>query len=111
MKHATCAMLALAALLLVPGEAIAADTSGARIVFEGAASGAPPCAACHGDHLQGTPALKSPAIAGLDVRYILMRLEHYAGPEGHNPQMKQVATTLTAQEKRAVADYLAGLRR
>ena len=108
MKH----LLPLTILLLMPGQALAAaDTPGARIAFEGAASGAPPCAACHGDHLQGTPPLKSPAIAGLTADYILARLDHYAGPSGHNPQMKQVATTLTAQEKRVVADYLAGLKR
>lgn len=108
MKMVACSMLAL---LLIPAQASAADTPGARIAFEGAASGAPPCAACHGDHLQGTPALKSPAIAGLEASFVLKRLEHYAGPDGHNPQMKQVATTLTAQEKSAIAAYLAGLKR
>lgn len=98
-------------VVLLPAPAWAADISGADIAQKGAPSGAPACMACHGETLQGNPALKSPAIAGLSADYVLKRLEHYASPEGHNALMKQVATTLTPDEKRAVAAYLASLKR
>ena len=82
---------------------------GAKIVSRGTPAGVPACAACHGDTLRGNPATGAPAISGLPADYIMSRLEHYAGPTGHNATMKQVATKLTAGETRAVARYIAGL--
>ena len=112
-----CQLTAFAVVPLIlasaPLPAQAADTPaalGARIAAQGSPSGAPACAACHGVQLHGTPALKAPGIAGLSSAFILSRLDHYAGPQGHNPSMKQVATSLTPAERKAVAAYLAGLR-
>jgi cytochrome c553 len=39
----------------------------------------------------------------------LERLTHYAGPNGHNPLMRQVATALSTPERQAVASYLSSL--
>jgi cytochrome c553 len=97
-------------MLTAPQIALAADATGAQIVAHGSPSGAPACVACHGAQLQGIAALKTPALAGRPAAYILARLEHYAGPQGHNAQMKQVATALTPAERQAVATYLAGLK-
>lgn len=103
--------MSLAALTLTaPHYALARDVSGADIVAHGSPSGAPACVACHGPQLNGVAALKTPAIAGRPSAYILARLEHYAGPQGHNAQMKQVAAALTLAERQAVAAYLAGLK-
>ncbi|MDE2171075.1 MAG: c-type cytochrome [Sphingomonadales bacterium] len=100
-----------ALLLLAPDGAQAAPDLGAQIVTQGAPSGTPPCAACHGPQLHGVAALKTPAIAGLSADYILARLAHYASPEGHNAQMKQVGMSLTPAEKQAVAAYVATMKR
>jgi hypothetical protein len=40
---------------------------------------------------------------------IISRLVHYAGSGGHNAFMRQVATALSLQERKAVADYLSHL--
>ena len=71
--------------------------------------GAPACIACHGEQLKGDAALKTPALAGLPAEFILSRLAHYSGPQGHNAMMRQVATALSPEERQAVATYLASL--
>jgi cytochrome c553 len=100
----------IALALSMPAIAQAGEAPGARIVAQGTPSGAPACVACHGADLHGITALKSPAIAGRPASYILARLAHYASAEGHNAQMKQVATALSPADRQAVADYLAGLK-
>lgn len=67
----------------------------------------PACASCHGPAFEGQPQLKAPALAGRSASFIVARLVHYAGPDGHNPTMRAVASGLTDAERRAVADYLA----
>jgi cytochrome c553 len=59
--------------------------------------------------LEGNPALKVPALAGLPAVTVLARLAHYAGPSGHNPTMRSVATALDQSERTAVANYIASL--
>ncbi|WP_206239913.1 c-type cytochrome [Novosphingobium terrae] len=98
---------------LAPSIAIAGDIPaglGERLVTQGSSSGVPGCMSCHGAQLHGIAALKSPAIAGLSSAFILTRLEHYAGPQGHNAQMKLVSTGLTMPERQAVAIYLSSLK-
>jgi cytochrome c553 len=97
-------------ILVAPHLALAGDVSGEQIATHGSPSGAPACVACHGPQLHGIAALKTPAIAGRPSAYILARLEHYAGPQGHNAQMKQVAAALTPAERQAVTAYLASLQ-
>ncbi|WP_333838874.1 c-type cytochrome [Novosphingobium sp.] len=106
MKTALLACL----LIAMPGISHAQAAVGRRIAMMGAPSGAPPCSACHGTHLEGNPALKVPALAGKPADFIVARLEHYAGPDGHNAQMRQVATALTTMERAQVAAYAAGLK-
>jgi cytochrome c553 len=83
--------------------------TGTEIAHHGNGDGAPACTSCHGEHFQGEPTLKAPALAGLPAAFILSRLAHYAGPDGHNPLMRQVATSLSPEEREAVADYLSSL--
>jgi cytochrome c553 len=82
---------------------------GSQIARTGNGHGAPACIACHGEQLEGDAALKTPALAGLPAEFVLSRLAHYAGPQGHNAMMRQVATGLSSEERQAVAIYLASL--
>jgi cytochrome c553 len=83
--------------------------SGQEIAHQGNGIGAPACTNCHGEQFQGDTALKAPAVAGLPQEFILSRLAHYAGPDGHNASMRQVATGLSLEEREAVAAYLSSL--
>jgi cytochrome c553 len=96
------------ALHLIPLMLVAAAPlpDGRKIAEQGAAKGAAACSSCHGPTYQGNPALHAPPIAGLPAAYIEARLKHYASPEGHNALMRQVATSLSPAEARAVAAYL-----
>ena len=89
--------------------AMASAPDGRSIAHNGDGHGAPACVICHGENFQGTPAIRAPALAGLPQATILDRLAHYAGPSGHNPMMRQVATALSQPERQAVAAYLSGL--
>ena len=104
MRRRVVLLLPLAVLVLA-----AAGPDGSIIAHNGNGHGALPCVVCHGQHFQGTPAVHVPALAGLPTATILARLAHYAGPNGHNAAMRQVATALSPAERRAVAGYLAGL--
>jgi cytochrome c553 len=103
--------LALTVALAALGVQTAAGISlnGPEIAHQGNGGGAPACTICHGAQFQGNPALKVPALAGLPREFILSRLAHYAGPDGHNAAMRQVATVLNQQEREAVAAYLSSL--
>ena len=83
--------------------------NGSQIAHNGNGHGAPACIACHGEQLEGDAVLKTPALAGLPAEFILSRLAHYSGPQGHNAMMRQVATALGSDERQAVAAYLASL--
>jgi cytochrome c553 len=83
--------------------------TGTAIAHRGNGDGAPACTSCHGEHFQGEPTLKAPALAGLPAGFILCRLVHYAGPNGRNALMRQVATALGPEEREAVAHYLSSL--
>jgi cytochrome c553 len=85
------------------------NLTGTEIAHRGNGDGAPACTSCHGEHFQGEPTLKAPALAGLPAAFILSRLAHYAGPDGHNPFMRQVAAALRPEERQAVAAYLSSV--
>jgi cytochrome c553 len=111
MKTPTILLVPLIGLIALGARATEGTSlTGAEIAHDGNGDGAPACTSCHGDHFQGEPTLKAPALAGLPAPFILSRLAHYAGPDGHNPFMRQVATSLRPEEREAVADYLSSLR-
>ena len=99
------ASFAGAAAVLV-ASATAAVQGGQKIAEHGSSAGAPPCASCHGHQFKGDPSIGSPSIAGLPASFIVQRLDHYAGPDGHNAIMRQVASSLSPAERRQVAAYL-----
>jgi cytochrome c553 len=105
----------LAAVRLALPLIAAAPTSliqqGATIVAHGTASGALPCMACHGDHLQGNPAIGAPRIAGLDPSVTLPTLKAIAaGKMGKNYVMTNIARDLSPTQRQAIAAYLVSLK-
>lgn len=82
-------------------------------IFRGgnAASGVPACAACHAPNGAGIPA-QFPRLAGQYPEYIVTQLMTFRSGERANDaakMMRMVATKMTEQEMKAVAEYLAGL--
>lgn len=109
MMKFSCALLALALALIAAGTPPSAR-EGATIVAHGTASGALPCMACHGGHLQGNPAIGAPRLAGLDPAVTLAALKAIAaGKMGKNYVMTNIARSLSPTQRRAVAAYLASL--
>jgi len=106
----TMVMIACAAGVLA-ATTVTAQTAvdGNMIVLQGNGHGAPACVSCHRSSLQGNLAVKAPAIAERPVDFILSRLAHYAGPQGHNASMKLVALSLTQPERVAVAKFISRL--
>jgi thiosulfate dehydrogenase len=99
---------------LIASGVLAAEGStpnGSEIAHFGNGNGAPACTGCHGKQFEGDAAYKAPALAGLSAAFIMSRLAHYAGPDGHNAYMRQVATALSLEQREAVADYLSHLPR
>ncbi|HEY4041015.1 MAG TPA: c-type cytochrome [Rhodopila sp.] len=90
---------------------MAAGPDGQVIAHSGNGNGAMACTTCHGQNFQGNTSVGAPALAGLPATNIVARLRHYAGPNGHNAMMRQVATALSPDERHAVAAYLASLPR
>lgn len=77
-----------------------------------AASGVPACAGCHGPSGAGIPA-QYPRLGGQFAEYISAQLKAFKeGTRSNDPNgmMRGIASRLTEQEIRAVAEYAAGLR-
>ena len=69
------------------------------------------CAACHGEHGQGRPELFFPMLASQHYTYLLREIDLIlSGQRGNsNPAMPPILQTLSTDDKRAVAAYLAQL--
>jgi len=71
------------------------------------------CASCHGPAGNGNPAAKFPAVAGQFAEYAAKTLNDFkSGARANDPgsMMRDVAAKLTADEIKAVASYMAGLK-
>jgi cytochrome c553 len=69
------------------------------------------CAACHGEHGEGRGELFYPMLASQHYSYLLRELDLIVNGErgNSNPAMPPILQTLSADDKRAVAAYLAQL--
>jgi cytochrome c553 len=77
-----------------------------------AAGGVPSCAACHGPAGLGNAPANYPRIGGQNAEYVLTQLQAYAAGErttDPNGMMRDVASSLSDEEMRAVASYVSGL--
>ena len=71
-------------------------------------SGVPSCAGCHQPDGQGNA--RFPRLAGQHQAYVLKQLADYkSGRRATDPLMTTVGKRLTADEARALAEYIAGL--
>jgi len=75
-------------------------------------SGLPACMACHGPTGAGVPSAKWPALSGQHAAYIEAQLKSFAaGTRSNDPNdmMRDIAGKMTADEIKAVSNYVAGL--
>ncbi|MDD5403211.1 MAG: c-type cytochrome [Sulfuricella sp.] len=75
------------------------------------ASGVPACAACHGPSGAGIP-VQFPRLAGQHAEYVLTQLKSFWSGERANDgakMMRVIASKMTDQEMKAVAEYISGL--
>jgi cytochrome c553 len=80
--------------------------AGHRIYDEGVASASvPACKACHGDHGEGNASI--PRLAGQHPEYIERQLQAFASMARANEIMHENSKSLTADQIRAVAAYVA----
>jgi len=72
-------------------------------------SGMAPCASCHGDNAHGSESL--PRLAGQQAAYLENQLQQFSKRErtNDNAVMHPVASRLTEQEIKALAEYLASV--
>lgn len=106
------ALVAAAVLLAMAASASAATRgeSGAEIVHHGTRAGVIPCMACHGQRLEGKPAIGAPALAGLPESRTLAALKAIAaGKPGDNFLMRRDALLLGPAQRQKVAAFLAHL--
>lgn len=102
---------------------------GARI-FTSPMSGAPPCAACHGQGGYGSMGSmmngqsgmgpmgggmmesggRAPILNGQHAAYTLQRLDAFASGTQNGTVMEQIAAGLSEKDRKAVAEYISGLR-
>lgn len=94
-------------VLLVAGPVCASD--GGEIARNGTQTGAPACAACHGDDGGGSVDNSFPRLAGLAAGYLTHELDSFGDGSRENETMAPIAQALTSDERRAVAAYYAGL--
>lgn len=78
--------------------------------------GIPACTACHSPQGNGNPAAKYPALSGQHAEYVKKQLEDYRSGvrsgkalEGTPVIMREIASKMSDDDMKAVADYVAGL--
>lgn len=87
-----------------------AAAEGQKIYRKGiAARGVPACSGCHGGAGAGIPAAY-PRLAGQWSEYTAAQLEAYASGARKNPQMQAIAARMTAADRAAVSEFIAGMR-
>ena len=99
----------LAAVASLAGTGTAHAQDAAQIATQGNGKGAPPCLGCHSVDGGGQAAAGFPRLAALDATYLRRQLDSFADGSRENPVMKPIATALSSEERRALADYYSRL--
>jgi len=99
--------LVFAALFPILAQAQTPD--GQQIALHGNATGALPCAACHGAAGQGNTSIGAPKLAGLPAGVIVSALQNFSKGQGGASMMQNIAAALTPAEMQAVATYFSKL--
>ena len=109
MKTMTFLSLSTGLIVFVISTTINASPSGEVIAREGNGKGAAACMSCHGDIKQSADAVAYPNLAGQPSGYLVKQLEDFANERRLNPVMQPMASALSAEDIKAVADYYSGL--
>lgn len=109
MKKTTFLSFVPGVIVLVISTALSAAPSGETIVKQGNGKGAAPCMSCHGDKGQGVAAATYPYLAGQSATYLVKQLEDFASKRRSNSVMQPMASALSEDEIKAVADYYSHL--
>ena len=109
MKTMTFLSLAPGLIMFVISTTLYASPSGETIARRGNGNGAAPCMSCHGAMKQSAGAAAYPNIAGQPASYLVKQLKDFASKRRLNSVMQPMASALSAEEIKAVADYYAGL--
>ena len=88
---------------------------GGELIYRGGnkESGVPACASCHGPSGRGNPVAGFPIIAGQHAKYAEIQLAAYSSGDRRsdmNQMMRNVASSMSDTEIKAVTAYLQGLR-
>jgi cytochrome c553 len=109
------ASLAVAAMLLISGAALAeeakvtANVSEGRDIFTKGKGGIPPCMSCHGEKGLGIDAMQTPKLANDGYAYIVKQLTNFAEDTRTDTTqgvMNLFAKQLTEQDRRNLAAYV-----
>jgi len=105
-RHRLGPLPALLLIALAPATTAANDL-GEKLAKEGNDNGAAACVTCHGADGGGNGAAGWPRMAGMNADYLAKQLDDMASGERDNATMKPIASGLSAEERRAVAEYYA----
>lgn len=106
MNKTTCFTALLGINLCVISPHLSAAGAGETIAREGNPEGAVPCVTCHGEQ-KPNPGTAYPYLAGQSAGYLTKQLQDFASQRRTNPIMQRIASALSAEEIKAVADYYA----
>jgi len=95
--------------LAMAGDLLAAGPDGKTISLQGNGRGAIACSSCHGQQGEGNASAGYPYLAGLPAAYIENQLRGFKQGSRSNTMMQPMASSLSAQEITALADYYSGL--
>ena len=89
---------------------VAHAAEGQKIFTQGGANpAAMACLGCHGPDAKGIAAAGFPRLAGLSAGYLNKQLQDFRSGSRKQPVMEPLAKALSAQEAKAVSEYLASL--
>lgn len=108
--HRLKTLSGLLLMALFPATAAASDL-GEKLAQQGNDSGAIACVSCHGEDGSGQGPAGWPRLAGMNADYLVKQLEDIAEGERDNATMNPIASGLSAEERRAVAEYYADMER
>ncbi|HVW71383.1 MAG TPA: c-type cytochrome [Steroidobacteraceae bacterium] len=92
-----------------PAESTAAGPAAADLAAQGDGHGVLPCSSCHGRLGEGNAADGVPHLAGLPAAYLAAQLDALAEGTRRNPTMGPIARSLSARQRRQLAEYYSAL--
>ncbi|MEH6951864.1 c-type cytochrome [Nitrobacter sp. NHB1] len=105
MRSVVGAALLLLGMSALPALAADGKNTTTNVIPAGAAS----CSPCHGKQGEGQPATGVPRLAGLNAQYIQRQLASFKDGTRKNRIMMMIASELSDDDKKALANYYADM--